>query len=375
MGGSLILKRERSVVESPKVCVLLLNWRGWQDTIECLESVFRQAYPRYQVVVCDNDSGDDSVARIRAWSRGEIEPGGAPDGPLLHLSTPGVAKPIPCVVLTREQAEAGGGPEAGAPLVIVETGGNLGFAGGNNVGLRFARARGDCDYVWLLNNDTVIDPHALAELVRTAERDERVGMVGSTLRYYDEPERVQAYGGGRVVRWNGSTRHHDETFSGPLDALEPDYITGGSLLLRRELLEAVGEMDDRYFLYSEEVDWCLRSREQGWRLAFAPRSLVWHKGGRSVVYSSPLHDYHTTRGMLLLVRRFYPHLLPLAVGYSLYRCLAPKIVRLQYTRFRAVMRAYADLLLRRPARWSPGATREERAEGGPVLPATGSARS
>jgi GT2 family glycosyltransferase len=148
----------------------------------------------------------------------------------------------------------------------------------------------------------------------------------------------------------------------------------GQVVLQR-LLDAVGEMDERYFLYSEEVDWCLRSRELGWRLGFAPRSIVWHKGGQSVGYSSPLHDYHTTRGMLLVVHRFYPHLLPLAIGYSLFRCLAPKIVRLELTRFRAVMRAYSDLLLLRPARAMPGAKREATGEGGAVLPAPGTAGS
>jgi GT2 family glycosyltransferase len=342
-------------VQSPNVCVLLLNWRGWQDTIECLESVFRQEYARFQVVVCDNDSGNGSLERIAAWARGEIEAGASPRHPMAWCSVPGVPKPIRYVELDRAAAEAGAASDV--PLVLVQTGGNLGFAGGNNVGLRYARARGNFDYVWLLNNDTVIDPGALRAMVDAAERDERVGMVGSTLRYYDEPDRVQALAGGRVIRWNGSTRHHDERLVGRAETREPDYITGASLLVRTELLDSVGEMDERYFLYSEEVDWCLRSRERGWRLVHAEGSVVWHKGGQSVVYSSPLHDYHTARGMLLLVRRFYPGLLPLAVAYSLYRCLAPKIVRLQYTRFRAVMRAYTDLLLDRPTREIPGVAR------------------
>ncbi|MDP9349611.1 MAG: glycosyltransferase family 2 protein [Gemmatimonadota bacterium] len=340
--------------EDPKVYVLLLNWRGWKDTIECLESVLRQPYPRYQVIVCDNDSGDGSLERIAAWARGEL----AADAALGHLvsarSTPPVRKPVPCVHLTREEAECGAGD---APLVLVQTGGNLGFAGGNNVGLRYAMARGDAAYVWLLNNDTVVDPGALLAMVQVAESDPEVGMVGSKLLYYDEPGRIQAAGGGRVIPWQGLTAFLGEgeedrrQWEEPLD---PDYITGASLLVRASLVEELGGLDERYFLYSEEVDWCLRARERGWRLRYAPGSLVWHKGGKSVGHRSALHDYHTVRGMLLLVRRFYPALLPAAFLYSMYRCVAPKVFRLQFGRLRAVLRAYRDFLSNASPSFRPG---------------------
>ncbi len=330
----------------PKTYVLLLNWRGWRDTIECLESVFRQEYPSYRVVVCDNDSGNGSLERIAAWARGELESPVPAGPPLRRLCSPAVPKPIRYVDLTREEAERGEGEDA--PLVLIQTGANLGYAGGNNVGIRYVRARGDGSYVWLLNNDTVIHPRALQSMVQTAEEDPDVGMVGSRLLYYDDPERIQAIAGGTVVRWSGLTRHlgADQTdLERWSDVVEPDYITGASMLVRDALLESVGLLDERYFLYSEEVDWCLRARERGWRLVYSPGSTVWHKGGQSVQYKSPLHDYHVLRGMLLLVRRFHPGLLPVALLYSLYRCLAPKVVRLQYARFRAVLRAYRDFFL------------------------------
>ncbi|HEV2146520.1 MAG TPA: glycosyltransferase family 2 protein [Longimicrobiaceae bacterium] len=340
-----------------KVYVLLLNWRGWQDTIECLESVFRQEHARYQVVVCDNDSGNGSLEQIAAWARGEVEAPLPAGPPLRRFCSPAVPKPIRYVELTREEAEMGAGGDA--PLVLVQTGGNLGYAGGNNVGLRYVLARGDAAYVWLLNNDTVIHPRALSAMVRTAEDDPGVGMVGSRLLYYDDPERIQAIAGGQVVPWSGFTRHlgADQTdLDRWSDVLEPDYITGASMLVRSRLLEQVGMLDERYFLYSEEVDWCLRSRAGGWKLVYAPGSTVWHKGGQSVQYKSPLHDYHVLRGMLLLVRRFYPGFLPVAVAYSVYRQLAPKVVRLQGARIRAVLRAYRDFFAGRdpaPAR-DPG---------------------
>lgn len=348
----------------PKVYVLLLNWRGWRDTLECLESVFRQDYPHYRVVVCDNDSGDGSLERIAAWARGERE-APSPEGPLGALSSPPVRKPIRCVELTREEAEAGGGGDA--PLVLVQTGGNLGYAGGNNVGLRYALARGDAPYVWLVNNDTVVDPGALLSMVRTAEEGDRVGMVGSRLLHYDRPDRIQAVGGGKVVPWQGLTRYlgAEETDSARWsEPVELDYVTGASLLVRTALVETVGELDERYFLYSEEVDWCLRSRKRGWRLVYSPGSAVWHKGGKSVGYGSAVHDYYGTRSMLLLVRRFYPALLPVTFVYSLFKCLAPKLVRFQGGRLAAVLRAYRDFFFPgTPAEGRPARPGRERVRG------------
>ncbi|MBV9772316.1 MAG: glycosyltransferase family 2 protein, partial [Gemmatimonadetes bacterium] len=286
---------------------------------------------------------NDSLEHIAAWASGERQAGVPEAASLRPLCSPAVSKPIRYVELDRAAAERGEGGDA--PLVLIQTGGNLGYAGGNNVGLRYAQARGDAAYVWLLNNDTVIDPRALSAMVEVAESDPRAGMVGSRLMYYSDPGRIQAIAGGTVVRWSGLTRHlgaEQTDLDRWSEVIEPDYVTGASMLVRGALLESVGLLDERYFLYSEEVDWCLRAREAGWRLLYAPGSTVWHKGGQSVQYSSPLHDYHTVRGMLLLVRRFYPARLPLALMYSVYRCLAPKLVRLQYTRLKAVLRAYRD---------------------------------
>jgi GT2 family glycosyltransferase len=326
----------------PGVSILLLNWNGWRDTIECLESVFRLDYLDFQVIVCDNDSRDGSLEKIAAWARGELLPEMAEDHLQRSHSWPPVAKPITAATLSRAEVDLGARP-TDARLVLIQTGGNLGYAGGNNVGIRWAIADGSVGYIWLLNNDTVVDPGALTALVRQAEADPVIGMVGSRILYYDEPERVQAHAGGSVVRWTGLTHHLDGPTPMGDDQIDPDYIMGASLLARTAVAEQVGGLDERYFLYSEEVDWCLRSRLQGWKLAYAPSSQVWHKGGRSVNYGSPLHDYHTVRGMLLLVGRFYPKRLPVAIAYSIFRCLAPKLVRLQYGRMKAVLRAYADL--------------------------------
>ena len=344
-------------LDSPRVAIVVLNWHGWSDTIECLESVFRQDYPNYQVVVCDNASRDGSFEKILAWAAGELPVEGPGDHPLSRLVAPPVRKPIRVAAFDAPPADGAAAPDA--PLVLIRTGGNLGFAGGNNVGMRFARRRPGTKYIWLLNNDTVVDAAARRRMVEEAERDPRVAMVGSKLMDYERPGEIQTIGGGWVKRWRGLTDHigaGEEDEGQWEERFDPDYITGASLLASAAAIDEIGEMDESYFLYSEEVDWCLRARRRRFALRYSPGSVVWHKGGRSVGYGSSLHDYHTVRSMLLLVRNFYPHLLPITFVYSLGRCLAPKIARLQYDRFRAVLRAYRDFFTestRRGARKTP----------------------
>ena len=155
-------------------CVILLNWNGWKDTLECLESVFRLDGKDFRVIVCDNASTDGSLEKIKQWARGELAAECA-NPQLSGLTSPPVAKPIQYLEMTREQAEARtGGWEA--PLTLIQTGGNLGFAGGNNVGLRLALGDPDCQYFWLLNNDTVVKPTALSAMVRLMQQMPEIGL-------------------------------------------------------------------------------------------------------------------------------------------------------------------------------------------------------
>ncbi|CAN5159540.1 glycosyltransferase family 2 protein [soil metagenome] len=332
------------VKTEPRVYVVIVNWNGWADTIECLESVFRQHYMNFQVVICDNDSADHSLARIRAWADGELNVQPAISNPLQRLSWPPVPKPIPRVEYDRAYAEAGGlrrGPEP--KLVLVETGANLGFAGGNNVGLRYALKQDDAAYVWLLNNDTVVDQEALAAAVLVAERDDSIGMVGAKLLFYDRPGTIQAVAGGKIIPWQGMIRllgREEEDRGQWSDTVTPDYITGASLLVKADVVRTIGLLDEQYFMYAEELDWCLRARKASWRLIYSPGSSIWHKEGKSVRYRSPLHDFYAVRSTLLWVKKFYPRFLPAAFLYSLYRGVLPKIIRFQPARLAAVLRAY-----------------------------------
>lgn len=304
-----------------RVYIILVNWNGWRDTIECLESVFRCDYPDFRVVVCDNGSTDDSLARLCEWADGRVSlPVPADANPLHKLSLPPLPKPLDYAVYQRQEAEAGGNRAADLPLTLISTGTNLGFAGGNNVAIRYALARGDLAHVWLLNNDTVIDPHALTALVQRLQEKPAAGMCGSVIRYYNQPEKVQALGGGWHCSWIGLPWHYGKYFpvKPPLAAAaiekRMNYVEGCSLLASRRFLETVGLMCEDYFLYFEETDWAIRGKPE-FSLACAPDSIVYHKVGGSIGTSSKpweksaLCDFYNIKNRIYFTRKFYPYAL------------------------------------------------------------------
>jgi GT2 family glycosyltransferase len=327
-------------VRHPRVHVILVSYGGWRDTIECLESLFRLDYPDYRVIVCDNASPDDSFDQLKAWAEGRLAPEPAESERLRTLSSPPVRKPLLYAEYDRAEAERGGRGmlDEDARLVLVRTGGNIGFAGGNNVGLRYVIACGETGYVWLLNNDTVVAPDALRELLAVAEHDATIGVVGGRLLHYATPDVVQAAGGGKIRPWRGVGRAVRDAGS----ETSFDYVTGACMLVPLRAVTSVGLMDERYFAYSEEADWCFRMRAQGLRLAYAPEARVWHKEGRSMGRRNPLQDYLIERNGLVLVRKFFTPFLPLAIAYSLIRCFLPKLLRGEWKRLAAIARAYRD---------------------------------
>jgi GT2 family glycosyltransferase len=319
-----------SIQESPsqpagkRVYVIVLNWNGWRDTIECLESVVRLDYPNYRVVVCDNSS-DGSLEQIRKWAKGEMVV--ETRNPILSaLTSPPVAKSIPFVELGRAEAEMGSG-DTNSRLVLIQTGANRGFGGGNNVALRYALNRGDCDFAWLLNNDTVATPDALSHLVHRMGECPNAGICGSTLLYYDDPSKVQAFGGSTYNKWLARGRHigklADAAQIPKAHEVEPQmaYVIGASMLVRRSFLEQVGLLNEEYFVYYDELDWATRAKGR-FQLAYSPLSIVYHKEGAAIgshrTHLSPLAEFYMVRNRLLFTRRYYPRAIPsVLVGIGL----------------------------------------------------------
>jgi GT2 family glycosyltransferase len=195
---------------------------------------------------------------------------------------------------------------------VIRSGGNLGFAGGCNVGIRAAGLK-DFGYFWFLNADTVVERRALVELIARAERQPGMGIVGSTLLFYHAPDTVHALAGGRLNRLNASSSHIGEHLSLsqiPADDAEVEreltFVCGASMLVPALFIRDVGLMQEDYFLYYEDADWSMRALEH-YQLGFARRSHVFHKHGANSSKILPLQTAGIFyRSRLRFVRRFLP---------------------------------------------------------------------
>lgn len=246
----------------PRVAVIILNWNGVADTLECLASLRQLAYPNFSVLVVDNGSADQSETIIRRTH---------PD------------------------------------ITLLQTGANLGYAGGNNAGIRQV-LRENPDYVLLLNNDTVVAPDFLDLLVDAAERNPAGGFFGPAVLTLEEPPRVIAIGGANWDSKRCAFRNLGKNKPLPdgseSSVIPVDYPTGCSLLVRRQVFDVIGLMDERFFLTFEESDWCFRGREAGFLSYAVPAARVQHKVSASFGGAqSPLMRYFMTRNVLHWARR------------------------------------------------------------------------
>ncbi len=241
------------------IFIIILNWNGWHDTLECVASCKKLSYPDFRIIIVDNGSTDGSEEKLRN-SLKDTE--------------------------------------------VIQTSKNLGFAGGNNIGIKYALEHA-ADYIWLLNNDTVVEPETLGELVKVAEADTRVGIVGSKILLKDRPDTLH-FAGGTVDLQTGITTHLGafEKDHGQYDHLtEVDYVTGSSLLIKRQVIEKIGLMPEEYFLYYEETDWCLQAKKKGYALHMAPKSRVFHKVSATVSKVSATKSYYLTRNRLYFLKK------------------------------------------------------------------------
>lgn len=267
----------------PKVAIIVLNWNGWRDTIECLESLQRLTYPNYQVVVVDNGSTDESVEKIKAWAKGEIRV----ESNFFEYDSS--LKPIHWVeydenistfkaseILMKESLF----PElpCSQRLVLIRIGRNLGFAGGNNVGIRYALIS-KCDYVFILNNDTVVKEEALTEMIKIILQNPKLGMVAPVVYHYHQPDLIDRLG--IVLTKAGLGYDRKSKTDGPL--LCP---SGCAALYSRTLLLAIAcndeYFDEDFFAYCEDMDLGIRAQLRGFEAALADRAIIFHKGGRSL---------------------------------------------------------------------------------------------
>lgn len=248
--------------------VIILNYNGWQDTLECIDSVLKSDYPSFEIVVCDNASNNESVSKINSW-----------------IKEKNVADRV--------------------KLISIEK--NRGFSAGNNRGIKYAIAQGDCEYLWILNNDTVVDKSALSKMIDKSQNSNCDG-VGSCLLNYNRPEILQGVGG-RMDLENFDTYEieHEVNIKDLKEGLRIDILPGASFLITRKVIDKTGLFDEDYFLYCEELELAHRIRKMGMELCYATDSYTFHKGGQSTgKYGSSFRDYHLTRSWTLFVFKHYP---------------------------------------------------------------------
>ena len=296
-----------------EIAIILVNWNGWRDTIECLESIFHNDCDNFQAIVCDNASSDESWDKIISWAAGNelVVPASEE---MASYSLPSVAKPL-AFKLIDQAGNVSGDPDAN--LVLIQTGANLGFAGGNNAGMRHALDHSDCEYFWLLNNDTVIAPDAIGHLIQHMKASPDVGMCGTRIHFYHQPDIIQALGGATYNSWTGSSmcignyQPSDTKISEHTIISNSDFIVGASMCVSRKLLNEVGMMEESYFLYYEEIDWAERTRSK-FKIGYTNNVTIFHKEGGSIGSSSEkgarssMSEYFLMRSKIKFTRRFFP---------------------------------------------------------------------
>ena len=288
---------------SSKVTIIILNWNGWEDTIECLESIYQIEYSDYDVVVVDNGSKDKSIEKIKEYAAGSLRVESSffkynPDN-----------KPIRLIEYSQEELKFSDRirkdldnlpPEKKS--ILIKNNLNYGFAEGNNIAIRFTLEILKPAYVLLLNNDTVVDPYFLNELIKAAKSDPDLGILGPTIFDYKPSGRVQS--AGLKIIWNKGDVI-DLAFEGdlPLSPQEVDAVTGCALLAKSELLSKIGLLNKNYFAYFEEVEWCVRAQRALYKIIYVPKGKVWHKGGATSNKITGFALYQHTRNRFWFMKQ------------------------------------------------------------------------
>jgi GT2 family glycosyltransferase len=214
--------------------------------------------------------------------------------------------------------------------IVLGNGRNLGFAEGNNVVIRYAMDQG-ADYIMLINNDTEVDSQMLKRLIEVAESDSRIGVVGPKICYSDAPQTIWSAGGILKPLWKPVMLGLDEIDNGQHDAFrEVDWVTGCALLIKSSVIQRIGLIDARYFIYFEENDWCYRAVRAGFKIVYVPQARLWHKIQPRRQALSPRHVYLMTRNRLLFLRNSgvrLPHILYVIVAEDLRTLFAWSIRR------------------------------------------------
>ena len=247
-------------MSSPLVISIVLNNNHCEDTLQCLNSLYQNTYENHKIILLDNASIDGTVKAVRSL-------------------LPGVQ--------------------------IIELENNLGYAGNNNIGIQAAMEQG-ADWLFILNDDTILSQDCISNLVTVGESDPTIGIIGPMVYHHNEPDIIQS-AGGRVDRYlRGWHLGQNELDQGQYQQPYPvEWISGCGIMVRRAVIEQVGAFDQRFFLYVEEFDFCLRASKAGWHIMNVPKAKLWHKGVQRDYQPKPSVTYYATRNHLLFLLKYH----------------------------------------------------------------------
>lgn len=250
-----------SNLPEPPVAVVVLNWNLPEETIACVESILLSTYLNYEIIVVDNGSTDNSVSTIRGRF------------PWLEL------------IVSKE---------------------NLGYTGGNNLGIRWAEERGS-EYILILNNDTTVSPTLLKKLVDLIETDPSLGILGPAIYYYNQLNRFWRLGAVQTA-WSpfpkeiGRNALDKGQFQSPFSV---DYVTGCAMWVKTKVFREIGLFDESYFMYYEDADFCCRAIKAGFGIKVVPEAKVWHKVSKSIQNRKSWAVYYQVRNRIIFYHRYY----------------------------------------------------------------------
>lgn len=240
------------------VYIILLNYNGYKDTIECIDSLLNLNQVNYRIIVVDNSQGNSDLDKLIGYAQ---------ENELNYISF---------------QQEAYSNYNS-QKIIFIKSSCNKGFSHGNNIGIQFALQQKHACYFWILNNDTVVDPNSLFHLVNQLNKSQKV-LLGSKLLYYHKPNIIQGVGG--VFNKNFYITKHlgeGDTKNTPKEQYPKiDYAIGASMFVDKEFIDCVGLLNEDYFLYYEELDWVFRAYRKGYQVDWCEDSVVYHKEGATI---------------------------------------------------------------------------------------------
>lgn len=244
----------------PRVSIIILNWNGLEDTIECLESLKKITYPNYEVIVVDNGSAENDAQVLKE--------------------------------------------RFGNYIRLIQNDRNYGFAGGVNIGMQYALKYSSPDYFLLLNNDTIVAPDFLTQMVRVAENDSSIGIVGPKVYLYGSPNIMQGIGG-KSNMWTGLSAciGDREVDAGQYSSRQVVDLALACTLTKVEAINRIGLYDESYFCYREDDDYCFRARKAGYKVVYAPEAFIWHKVGHTAQRTTGFIPYYLTRNSFKFMRK------------------------------------------------------------------------